>query len=73
MDAAEEVAADELLGDGLEVVGEDHHVVAVPAHAAADVQQDLVEARCSTAEILSAIDLGRDGSGRRRGRAASSA
>ena len=41
--AAEVVAADQLLRDRLELVGEDHDVVAVPADAAADVQQDLVE------------------------------
>ena len=37
----EEVAAHELLRDGVQVVAEDHDVVAVPADAAADVQQDL--------------------------------
>jgi hypothetical protein len=35
------LAPHQLLADRLEVVVEHHHVVAVPAHAAADVQQDL--------------------------------
>ena len=39
--AAEEVAAHELLADRREVVVEHHDVIAVPADAAADVQQDL--------------------------------
>ena len=43
MHPAEVVAPDQLLRDRLQLVGEDHHVVAVPPHAAADVQQDLVE------------------------------
>ena len=43
VDAVEVVAADDLLRDRLQLVGEGHDVVAVPAHAAADVQQDLVE------------------------------
>ncbi len=38
--AWEVVAADEFLGDAEEFVGERDHVVAVPANAAADVQQD---------------------------------
>ena len=39
--AAGVAAPDDLLRDGLQVVGEGDHVVAVPAHAAADVQRDL--------------------------------
>ena len=52
MHPSEVVAADELLGDRQQLVGEHHHVVAIPAHPAADVQQDLVQ-NMSTAEILS--------------------
>ena len=37
------IAADDLLGDGAQLVRQNHDVVAVPAHAAADVQQDFVE------------------------------
>ena len=40
---SEVVAADDLLHQALQLVGEDDDVVAVPAHAAADVQQHLVE------------------------------
>src|SRR5438270_708585 len=36
------VVADQLLGDRLHLVRERHHVVAVPPHAAADVQEDAV-------------------------------
>jgi hypothetical protein len=54
----EEAAADELLGDGLEIVAEDHHMVAVPPNAAADVKQDLRE------EHQDRADLVRDGFGR---------
>ena len=53
--AAEEVAAHNLLGDRLQIVGEDHDVIAVPADAAADVQQDLVEIEQAPREILSAM------------------
>ena len=41
MRAAEKVAADELLRDGFEIIVEHDDMIAVPADAAADVQQDL--------------------------------
>ena len=72
MHAAEVVAADELLRDRLQLVGEDHDVVAVPAHAAADVQQDLVEVLEHGRDLVG-DDLGRMDSGRRRGTGASCA
>ena len=43
MHAAEKAAADDLLGRRPQIVAEDHHVVAVPADAAAQVQQDFIE------------------------------
>ena len=52
VDSVEITAPDQLLGDRHELVGEDHDVVAVPANAAADVQQDFIQVH-STAEILS--------------------
>ena len=51
----EEVAAHQLLRDRLEVVVEHDDVIAVPADAAADVQQDLGKDTSSTALILSVI------------------
>ena len=56
--AVEVVAADQLLGDRLELVGEDHHVVAVPANAPADVQQDLVQVHEHRRDLVR-DDLGR--------------
>ena len=55
---AEVVAADQLLRDRLQLVGEDHDVVAVPADAPADVQQDLVEVRQHRRDLVG-DDLGR--------------
>ena len=43
MGAPKVIVADEFMGDGLQLVGHRHHVVAVPAHAPADVQQEPVE------------------------------
>ena len=69
VDAVEEVAADEFLGDGQQVVVEDDDVVAVPADAAADVEQDL--GRGAAGRRRSCRRCVRwGGSGRRRGRAA---
>ena len=48
-------APDDLLRDGLQVVGQRDDVVAVPAHAAADVQQRSPAGSSSTEEILSAM------------------
>ena len=39
MYAVKEVVADDFAGNGLGFVIQQHHVVAVPAHRAADVQQ----------------------------------
>ena len=58
MHPAEVVAPDQLLGDRLQLVGEDHHVVAVPADAAADVQQDLVQVHEHGRDLVR-DDLGR--------------
>ena len=58
VDAAEVVAPDQLLRDRLQLVGEDHDVVAVPAHAAADVQQDLVQVQEHGRDLVG-DDLGR--------------
>src|SRR2546423_1518741 len=41
MDAVQVVAADDLFGDRAEIVGEHDDMVAVPAHTAADVEQEL--------------------------------
>ena len=54
----EVVAADQLLRDRLELVGENHHVVAVPANAPADVQQDLVQIHEHRRDLVR-DDLGR--------------
>ena len=43
MDPLEILPADDLLGDRRQLIRQDHHVVAVPPHAAAHVQQDLIE------------------------------
>ena len=58
MDPVEVVAADDLLGDRLRARRSGDDVVAVPAHAAADVQQDLVEARQDRRDLVG-DDLGR--------------
>ncbi len=43
MNAVERISADNFLGDGLQVIVERHHMVAIPAHAAADVQENLIQ------------------------------
>src|SRR6185312_5496221 len=43
VDPVEVIAPDDLLRDGLELVGQGDDVVAVPAHPSADVEQDLVQ------------------------------
>ena len=43
MDPLQESAAYQLLGDGPQVVIQDHDVITVPANAATDVQENLVQ------------------------------
>ena len=52
MRPGEQAAADELLSDRLEVVAEHHDVVAVPADAAADVEQDLRQEHQHRADLV---------------------
>ena len=56
--AVEIVAADDFLHDGTGVVGEDDDVIAVPADAAADVQQDLVEPRQHGGDFVGTDSVG---------------
>ena len=58
MHPAQVIAADELLGDRQQLVGENHHVVAIPAHSPADVQQDLVQVHEHGRDLVG-DDLGR--------------
>ena len=55
VDAVELAAANQLLGDGLQLVVQQHHVVAVPAHRPADVQQQPRTEHEHGAEIFSEI------------------
>ena len=48
----QEAAADQLLRDGFQIVAEDHDVVAVPAHAAADVKEDFRKEHQDRADLV---------------------
>jgi len=52
VDAFVEVVADDLLCDGAELVAQRNHVVAVPADAAADVQQHFVEVHQCAGDLV---------------------
>src|SRR6267378_3422741 len=41
-DPIEHAAADDLVGDGLGLVVQQHHVIAVPTHAAAELEEDVI-------------------------------
>ena len=43
VDSLQSLVADDFLGDGLQIIVESDHMVAVPAHATADVEQQLVK------------------------------
>jgi hypothetical protein len=43
MNTLQSLRPDDLVSNGLQVIIERHYMIAVPAHAAADVKQQLIE------------------------------